>query len=101
MPQINASLPSSPHRNRTPTLFDCCVMSGWRWFVPYGVVLSQSYPRRVSLRTYSKNKRRMIQPPPPIAKTRGICIILTILDAAIFLLGWNRDRDKWSIDVRS
>ena len=55
MPQINASLPLSPHRNRTPTLFDCCVMSGWRWFVPYGVVLSQSYPDGYRY-TYSKNK---------------------------------------------
>ena len=58
-------------------------------------------PTGIDNYTYSKNKGVYDPIPATLAKTRGICIILTILDAAIFLLGWNRDRDKWSIDVRS
>ena len=44
MPQINASLPSSPHKNRTPTPFDCCVMHGWCWFMPIDMPYCNMYP---------------------------------------------------------
>ena len=69
MPQINASLPSSPHRNRTPTLFDCCVMPSWLWFMPVGVPYSNIYPHTdvKNIRFVYKNWRSITKPPPTIA----------------------------------
>jgi len=69
MPQINASLPASLHRNRTPTLFDCCVMYSWRWYMPIGVLYSNIYPHTdvKNIQFVYKNWCRTANPPPTVA----------------------------------
>jgi len=68
MPQINASLPLSPHRNRTPTPFDCCVIHGWCWFMPLGMPYSNMYPRTdvTFIQFVYKNWRGTTKPSPTI-----------------------------------
>ena len=34
MPRINDPTLSTTHVNRTPKPVDCCVMHGWRWYMP-------------------------------------------------------------------
>ena len=69
MPRINASLPSSPHRNRTPTLFDCCVMCGWHWYMPICVSWSDMYSHTdvKNIRFVCKKWRGATKPSPTIA----------------------------------
>ena len=69
MPQINGFAPSNPHVNRTPTLFDCCVMHVWRWYMPIGCGMVPNIPHTgvKIIRIFDKTWRRTAEPPPTIA----------------------------------
>ena len=46
--------PSTPHRNRTPTPFDCCVMHSWWWYMLLGeisphIILHLHYQKTIEL----------------------------------------------------
>jgi len=69
MPRINEPTPSPPHRNRTPTPFDCCVMHGWRWYMPIGCSMVPNLPLTgvKIIRIVDKNWRRTAEPPSAVA----------------------------------